>query len=567
MRSDNKYKNNDGGDFVNSLPELLAIRALRKGGSLCKNIVIAITLLFFVSCNVDETTPTFNDNYSTLYTFLEEHEEFSLYKAIVDAAQIESSTQTMKSVYTSYNSNTGENIFTLFLPENAAVEKYLTEKGLSIGELTKLPHECWELAANHLINQGLYSRNFPNGEIAESSLNGERHTIRYEESENGVVYLIDEIASVLVPDYNVSNGVIHVIDNVLIPISYTSSEWLAEKSEYSIFYQALQITGLNETFKNLDSELSPLTMFVESDLVFQGEGIGTIDALKAKISPGQTNYTEETNPLYQFMAYHVLRDKALYVSDMTDGRSNFETYTSYPLSITLNSDLSQLDGLSVGIALNKGYKVYESIINENNDTIVVDYVSLYDSKSNKPTLNGVLHFLNHVLEVNKVIVPAAIYIGFDEDPVILHAQQDIANFSYVFRDSELSRFEFGGELESITYYRSDDENELARSKDYLSFNGFYQISYTTTRLLQGNYKLEFRMNANKLSGLADVYMDGKKVGATINMDALSAPSAANPYLIFSVGTVKIEGYKEHVITLKAITPGSIVWDYIRFMPI
>ena len=530
-------------------------------------IVLFIGLLFFVSCTENETTPTFRDSYSTLYTFLENNADVSLFRAVVDAAQIPNSSQTMKSVYSSYNSNNGNNQYTLFLPNNQAIEKYLAENGMSIEELTASAQACWDLAANHLINMELFSRDFPNGEIADSSLNGESHTVRYEEGDSGVVYYIDEIASVISPDYVVSNGVVHIIDNVLIPISYTSGEWLKNNTEYSIFYEALAITGLYDRLQELDPLNSPLTMFVESNVVFQKAGITSLDDLVTRISPDNTNYTEDTNPLYTFMAYHLLDDKALYISDMTDGRTNYGTYTSYPLSVTLDPNLSLFDDLSAGIALNKGFKVLDTIVSDMGDTTLLDYVSLYEAKSNKPTTSGVLHFINYMLDVNPNITPARVDFDFTEDPAILKAKQDKVNVYYAFKDDELERFDFGGELEYILYYRSDDSGERANANDYILFSGLYEISYTTTRFVEGDYTLQLRLDATRVAGLVDVFVDGKKVGATVNLNVLLPTNNNNPYSFQSVANVKIEGYKEHIVTLKAVTPGFIVWDYIRFSPI
>jgi uncharacterized surface protein with fasciclin (FAS1) repeats len=532
-------------------------------------LVVLIACVGFVACNEDEADITYIDSYSTLYSFMEDNEDFSLYKEIVDAAIIDGTSQTMESVYTSYNSNTdGENLYTLFLPSNDAIESYLLEKNISIDELLSSAEDCWDLVANHLIDVEIYSRDFPNGELSGSSLNGESHTVRYEENDDEVVYYIDETATVLIADNYVSNGVIHVIDEVLIPISYTSSEWLESNDEYSIFYEALNITGLSSVLQNLDPDVSPYTIFVESDVVFQEAGINSIDDLIAQKSPDQNNYTDETNLLYEFVAFHLIEDRAIYFTDMSDGTTNYETYTTYPLSITLDSDLSQEEeDLSVGIALNKGFVVYDTIVSEYGDTTLIDYVSIYDAESNKPTMSGVMHFVNYMLEVDTIFTSIQVIDEFIEDPAILAAQEDLNNNFNVFDDDQLVNFEFGGELDYLLYYRSDDEDEVARSSDYISFYGFFELSYTTTRIIQGNYTLALRLNANRISGLVEVYFDGKKTGSTINMDAIEITSNANPYNIYSVGSVQIEGYEEHVVTFKSVTYGYVTLDYIRFTPI
>jgi uncharacterized surface protein with fasciclin (FAS1) repeats len=504
------------------------------------------------------------DDYATLYTFLEDNEDYSLFKSIVDAAAIGSTSQTMESVYGSYNSSNPGVGYTLFLPDNDAIESYLSDKDLTIDELTSSAEDCWNLATNHLITAEYYSYDFPNGEIPDSSLNGEYHTVIYGDTDDGADYYVDEVASVLISDNAVSNGVIHVIDNVLVPVTYTSCEWLEENSEYSIFYQALQLTGLDTMLEELDPDSSPVTMFVESDAVFNEAGIYSLDDLKTAMSPDQIDYTDEENPLYVFLAYHILKDQALYVSDMSDGTENHNTYAYYPMAITLNTDYSQEEeGLSVGIAINIGFMVYDTIVSESNDTTFIDYVSLYESNSNTPTLSGVLHFVNNLLMVNTTIAAATYTTNFHEDDVIL--EYYTAESSSSFEDDELDRFDFGGELEYIYYIYDSDEKAV--NNDVVIFSGLYEISYTTDEILQSDYTFKLRIHANYSYGLVNIYLDGEKVGSTVNMGAIDPYSNANSYNYFSVGDVQITGNDEHVVTIKAITPGYVWWDCIQFVPI
>ena len=529
-----------------------------------KSLAIALLLSLFMACETDETTTTFKDVYSTFYTYLEDNEELSLYKAIVDSAAIGSTGQSMKDVYTSYNTYNGNNTSTLFLPDNAALEVFLQERNMTISELLSSPSDCWNISANHLVLQPLYSKDFPNGELPESSLNGQTHTIRYEDTDEGVSFLINETASVIIPDYTVSNGIIHVIDAVLVPISYTACEWIRDNDDYQIFNDALLLTGLFDELQY--SDILALTMFAESDEVFQNSGIYSIDDLKAKYSPSESNYTDQFNPLYQFVAYHIIKDKSIFISDMDSNlRSSYETYASYPLSIKLNPDYSNFEGMSAGIALNKGFEIIDTIV-DGSDTTFVDYVSLYGRTSNQPTLDGVVHSVNHILDVDYTISADTALFEFDEDPAILTARSGGANLGYRLRDDQLESFTFGGDLEYIYYERSDDEEELALSQDWIRFSGFYEINYTTPRFIQGDYQLDLRLNTSGISGLVDVYLDGKRVGATINLGSL-APINGEPWVIYTVGYVRLQGYEEHVVTLKAVTPGYCYWDFVRFNPI
>jgi len=184
---------------------------------------------------------------------------------------------------------------------------------------------------------------------------------------------------------------------------------------------------------------------------------------------------------------------------MVEGKTSYETFASYPLSILLEGGVSESEKYFAGVGINKGKTVFDTIISSNNDTTYIDYVSIYRAQSNKPTLSGVLHFTNHVMEVNSVLTPSLKYFFFTEDLALNNAgyKKEIG-VTYVFTEHELNLFKFGGDLQSIQYYRSDNPNvEKAQGADYIYFSGNFIISYTTSKIVSGDYTLSFQMDMNK----------------------------------------------------------------------
>ena len=534
-------------------------------------LYIAIGFILFLTslgCKEVIEDKTYKEEYSTLYSFLENNPDYSHYKMIVDAALINSSNQSMANIYRSFNSHPGGSRYTLFLPNNNALDNYFKGLGTSLDAFLAKPIDCWNLTTHHLINKRYYSKDFPNGEIRDTSLNGAGHVIQYISGSEGVTYLLDETASVLQKDLDQSNGVIHIINKVLTPFSYTSCDWLSGNKDYSIFVESLKITGLYSTLQKTNTKLYPFTMFVEADSIFSKKGIKSVENLIALISPNNKNYNEFDNPLYQFVAFHVISGRRIYLADMVEGKTSYETFASYPLSILLEGGVSESEKYFAGVGINKGKTVFDTIISSNSDTTYIDYVSIYRAQSNKPTLSGVLHFTNHVMEVNSVLSPSLKYFFFTEDLALNNAgyKKEIG-VAYVFKEHELNLFKFGGDLQSIQYYRSDNPNvENAWGDDYIYFSGNFIISYTTSKIVSGDYTLSFQMDMNKSYGLIDVFVDGEKIGGTFNLDSQNPTSTTNPYVLFDIGKVHLEGYTTHKVTLQAITPGLIYWDYIRFTP-
>ena len=104
-----------------------------------------------------------------------------------------------------------------------------------------------------------------------------------------------------------------MIDEVLKPVVFTSYEWLDQNSGYSVFVRALEVTGLVDTFniKSGENEHPSITLLIESDEIFSEKGIYSIDDLIDKYSPESQNFSEYSNGLYQFVAYHMMTGKLL----------------------------------------------------------------------------------------------------------------------------------------------------------------------------------------------------------------------------------------------------------------
>ena len=539
------------------------------------------SLLLLISCNNDILKGNYKDDYSTLYDFLGENEEFSYFKRIVDAAVIEGTEESLSVIYSSFNHYSPEGTnrgYTLFLPDNAAVEDYLTQNSISMEALLSDKEACWNLATHHLLTRKILKKSFVNGALGDSSLNGEFHAIRFLKTANGVDYLIDDLAGVERVDIEKSNGVIHVIDKVLIPLTQTSGEWLEETPGYSIFAEALKVTGLYDSLQSIDTRINPFTMFVESNVVFEQEDIYSLTDLQALISPDDQDYSNPDNPLYQFVAYHILPERVSY-SDLTQASSsadsevsrvttrNYNTMAYYPLQISIREDLSLRDGLLEQVGINTAFTVYDTIFRADTtgiDTILINHISIYQDISNMPTLSGVMHFINYMMKVDSRIKPATTTYQFREEPIINKNYQGVSNVTYYFGQDKLERFTLEGDVAYIAYFWTE-QSISANSNDYIYFyGGNFKVTYRTTSLMQGSYTVRFKLKVDNSYGLCDIYVDGIKLGNTVNLASISPGSTG--YSAFDQGNVFLGGYQEHVITFQSVTPCRIYVDFVQFRP-
>ena len=163
-------------------------------------------------------------------------------------------------------------------------------------------------------------------------------------------------ATILTSDIQATNGLVHVIDNVIPRFTRFIGDVLERSDDYKIFFEALDKTGLADSLltftkgtfeyrqmprENFSGLLSPAngpgttgradckvgyTVFAESDAVMRANGINDINDLIAfanktygnapdwydylsengiSVSTG-TDYTNRFNALNMFVAYHIL---------------------------------------------------------------------------------------------------------------------------------------------------------------------------------------------------------------------------------------------------------------------
>jgi len=107
----------------------------------------------------------------------------------------------------------GSGPFTLFAPPDAAFEQVFDNLGLSASELLNDTELLTAVLTFHVVEGALFSENLSAGDA--TTLNGAALTVNLT---NGVQV---NQATVTTPDVEVSNGVIHVIDAVLLPPDFT----------------------------------------------------------------------------------------------------------------------------------------------------------------------------------------------------------------------------------------------------------------------------------------------------------------------------------------------------------
>lgn len=511
-------------------------------------ILIIPVIFIFQACQEPERVAGFEDvEQSSIYDYIVDHEEqFSSFLQILVKGGIDKT-------LSAYNPD--NNGYTLFLPDNSAIDQFIssTDQFSSLNDLLNDSGYVAAFSRYHVVNLGIRSNDFPFGAFPEPTLSEDFLTVSFVVEPDTSYYRINNQASVIFPNIELSNGYIHLIQTALIPITYTSFEWLEQNPAFSIFREAVELTGLREKIDyNLKEEesLIPVTLLIESDAIYQENGIYSASDLAILISPGDDNYQDLTNPFYNFVAYHIL-SRGLFLDDFEGEATNYNTLSDIPLNI---------NGVGIDLAINKGKQVFDTIVN-GKDTTIIDFIGFYYDESNVLTQTGAVHFIDRVMTQQS---PSRSIQNFQflEEPYI----QELSRVAgtYLIEDPDALLFiEWSGA--DLYYIEKRNESISAWGNDYLEINGDFIISYITPKIIQGSYEVFLRAEAyNGKNALIEVFIDGKKASGLI--DLTKGGTSNQSFQNILLGPIDFTLYESHKIEIKPLIPGRFLLDAVRFEP-
>ena len=245
----------------------------------------------------------------------------------------------------------GAGPFTVFAPTNAAFEKLLASLGITADQLLNHP-QLKEVLLYHVVSGQVLSSNLENGMMA-ATLSGESIKV---DLTSGVK--INQ-SSVSTADVMATNGVIHIIDTVLVPSTFVLS------AEPEVPATVVDIALSNGDFSMLVSLLQ------KADLVgaLQGEGPFTVFAptnaafekLLAALNISASDLMNQPD-LAKVLLYHVVSGNVM-STDLSDGLK----------APTLNGESVEFD-LSSGVMVNQSNVVSADIKAGNGVVHVIDTV-------------------------------------------------------------------------------------------------------------------------------------------------------------------------------------------------
>lgn len=496
---------------------------------------LAFPLFLLASCSSDDVE---NDSYytftgETVAGFCENRPStFSVFSAIVEGAGLES----LLSVYGHY---------TAFIPTDSAFNVYFDETGQTLESLTK--EDMKNIVYNHVIRSvttNYLTTDFTEGAIATANMNNRYMVISYSLDEvagNNEIY-VNKSARIIHADVELHNGVVHVIDKVLVPSDETLGSVLSSLPAFSIFARALKLTHLNDsisesydmsyvspysteyttvvgyTVKGLQQKQLGYTIFAEPDEVFSRAGITDMNELVAYAeiyygTEDRGDYTSRNNALNKFVSYHIL-DRQMSTNSLI-----------YSGACTSSS------------AVDKRYEYYETLLkyrlmeiksgNMINTRSDGSCISLDEAESNISGLNGFIHCLDDILVydeesmVNDVLAKRIRVDAYAIPPEFTNNNirwqlVGIEDFSgYTIPPSYCGDyFTFNDDSKVILWASEYWTNHQA---DEISIRGWYDFTLRLPPVPPGSYEVRLGYRAETWRGIAQLFIDGDIVGIPVNL--------------------------------------------------
>ena len=253
--------------------------------------------------------------------------------------------------------------YTLFLPDNASVEKYVQEQDSIYWATKNSDNPIWTgvtsplvedlsdsmavvLARTHIVEGCFNTSNLGEGSVAQWNFDNHYLGINYVVEGENYYIMINNYSRIMTRDEYVENGIIHTLDKAINPASFSLPEHIGRYNYFGLFSAALQLTGLADSLLKYsdDSYVAPekyslsaegaiyvpdnlvsvpekkfyrYTAFVEPDEVFHKNSIYTLDDLKAFAekwygTEERDNPRNPQNALHKFVAYHFVEGEIPY---------------------------------------------------------------------------------------------------------------------------------------------------------------------------------------------------------------------------------------------------------------
>ena len=291
-----------------------------------------------------------------------------------------------------------EGPFTVFAPTDAAITALVEALEITAEDLLALPN-LGDILQYHVVAGAAMSGDLMDGQEIETLL-GENVTVTI--NMDGV-FIND--AQVTVADIEADNGVVHVIDAVLLPpapVTTTVVDIIVNSEDHTLLEAAVLEAGLVDAL----SAEGPFTVFAPTD--------AAITALIEALEITAEDLLALPN-LGDILQYHVVAGAAM-SGDLTDGQE-IETLLGSNVTVTINAE---------GVFINDAQVTVADIEADNGVVHVIDAVLLPPAPVTTTVVDIIVNSEDHTLLEAAVIEAGLVDALSAEGPFTVFAPTDAA---------------------------------------------------------------------------------------------------------------------------------------------
>lgn len=528
-----------------------------------KYILIYIIGTFLFSCKdpYEGTTFTAYDEYPISKYLDTRPDDFSLWTELLKYADL-------------YNTFNLYETYTAFIPNDTAMQHYLDSFNYASVSDMGLAEADYLIKYHTLYGKLLPQAEFTNGVIPTPTVTDDNLSITYREGGINEIY-VNDYARITELDVEVINGIIHVLDKVLIPDLATVYTRLEESSDYAIMKAAVDATGYDEILDRIseddeDEDGFPIikryyyTLFAVTDDTYNNMGVTSLQDLVDKLGAG-ANYLEPSNALNKYVAYHILSQL-----NSSDALGSFEEgQTSKNINTLADKELINLSSSETGTLQ----------INFNE----TDGSSTTFVQTDIACKNGVVHVVDSWMPI---ATPPTTVVDWDLanyadlaaicDYFQSASPQSNTTYRKLLPRDEVAAFKWSPvpvSKEDVVTYVNNGSNDGIRygtlNHDHLRIstgqNGWVEI--TSPVIVKGTYKLTLHYINLKVTGTEgnmQCFLDGTRLGTSFYTTNSTKEQLSTKVLIESI---TFDATDSHVLRIVGLDNYLLRLDYIKFEPL
>lgn len=511
-------------------------------------ISVSIAFAFVAIACVDEPLTITTSTEEMMGEYLEKRpDDFSEFRKLLDTTEV----MGLLNAYGEY---------TLFAPNNDAMRKFYASNGRSSLNDFKLD-TLKKIVYDHIIKGYIVStEEFIDGLMPYLTMSERFVATSSKSVNNKLVYTVNTTSSILVKDVKVSNGIMHVIDEVLNPSTLNIVQAISADDRFKIFYAALLKTELWKQLQlSRDDSYDPkdyghidvtwvqgggskdelpvsrkygYTVLLESDETYRTKyGINTLDDLidyaKNHVyneDPSDANITDFTDPrnsLNKFVAYHLINKKLTYTKFIDDYDTDhmIKTFDMYEYIETM------CPGTLIEVKKERS-SGESNLFNKSDET--GHAIRISGTNKDNDAINGVYHEVDNILIYDKNVAGELSSKRLRMDAASFFPEITNNNMRYYNPAQPRSWVFPPGYIERLTCSESTRFCYLNAYGGYLDYQGdeiylkgMYDFTMETPPIPAGTWEIRFSYQPTGGRGAAQLYWDGYPCGIPLDLRILA----------------------------------------------